>query len=128
LSTLPEYLAEIQKVVERYTTAPYVRSTSLTLEPRPGNQAYVTGSVIFKDESVLYFREYVVGESDAIQKVMYSYHYQQKDDALILRYDNARHRQFEEGGEHKHIADEVVMAKSPSLSEVLLEIAARSSW
>jgi hypothetical protein len=56
------------------------------------------------------------------KKDTYSFHYQDQDNNLIFRYDNADHKPSLGFADHKHIGEEVVRAEIPSLKEVLEEI------
>ncbi|RLC09372.1 MAG: hypothetical protein DRI57_22230, partial [Deltaproteobacteria bacterium] len=57
-----------------------------------------------------------------IRKETYSFHYQDRDDGLIFRYDNADHKPSPGFADHKHVGDQVVRAEIPDLREVLEEI------
>lgn len=53
----------------------------------------------------------------------YKFHYQDKEDNLIFRYDNAPHHpHLSTSPAHKHIRDSIVEAEPPDLSTVLAEI------
>jgi hypothetical protein len=59
---------------------------------------------------------------------MYSYHYQDANQELIFRYDNARHRPSLSFREHKHLPEEIVAAPAPALEAVLTEIIVIQGW
>ena len=59
---------------------------------RPGDQGYLTGTLIFVDDSKLHFSEYVDQTGEVVDKLMYTYHYQDTGNQLIFRYDNALHK------------------------------------
>ncbi|MFZ5821825.1 MAG: toxin-antitoxin system TumE family protein, partial [Chloroflexota bacterium] len=57
-------------------------------------------------------------------KMMYAYHYQSLEGALVFRYDNtAHHKSISTFPLHKHLSDGGVTSSGiPSLEEVLMEI------
>jgi hypothetical protein len=109
--------------------ANFVLDSSVSFETRSGNQGYVHGHVAFRDGTRFFFREYLDGMADRVDKLMYTYHYQGADDELLFRYDNARHNPPLPFSEHKHIGDaEIIQVDSPTLAIVLAEIAERQGW
>ena len=89
---------------------------------RPGAQGYLNGAVIFVDGSVLHFTEFLDEAYEQVEKVMYTYHYQDTHQQLVFRYDNACHRPLLPLREHKHIPEQIVASPAPLLAEVLAEI------
>ncbi len=84
-------------------------------------RAYITGELIFGDNSRLIFLE--VKDSEILTKDKYSYHYMDSGDNLVFRYDNAKHH-HEIGSfpHHKHLPDGVIGCAEPCLEDVLYEI------
>jgi len=91
-------------------------------EARPGAQGYLNGALLFVDGSVLHFTEFLDEAYGQVEKVMYTYHYQDTHHQLIFRYDNARHRPPLPLQEHKHTPEQIVASPVPLLAEVLAEI------
>ena len=86
-------------------------------------QGIVEGRLRFWDGSLLEFVEVLVMRGVILNKVDYAYHYQDKDDSLIFRYDNAPHYpHISSFPHHKHVQQNVEAAKSPHLGDVLREI------
>jgi hypothetical protein len=105
-----------------------VLDATIQFETRPGNQGYLQGRVVFVDGSHLFFREYLDIIEPGVDKLMYSYHYQEEENQLIFRYDNARHKPTLPFRSHKHIfPNEIVAAIPPTLDDVLAEIVDRLS-
>lgn len=100
----------------------------MNFETRPGDQGYLAGTVLFADDSTLHFSEYLDQVGDIIDKLMYTYHYQDQNNQLIFRYDNARHRPPLPTLEHKHLPTEVVETSAPTLDDVLAEIVIMKGW
>jgi hypothetical protein len=70
------YFAQIKAAIDRYAAANFVLESTVNFETRPGNQGYLHGHIVFVDESRYFFREYVDATADQVDKVMYTYHYQ----------------------------------------------------
>lgn len=89
-------------------------------------QGLIRGEVRFKDDSILYFREFV-DVKITIDRDMYSYQYMTASNNLIFRYDNTRHHKklnLPNFPHHKHEGsqDNVISSNAPTLLEVLQEI------
>ena len=122
------YFNRIKAVVDQYAVTGFVLDTDVSFETRPGGQGYLTGSIAFVDGSVLYFREFLDAAREAVDKLTYTYHYQDMSNQLIFRYDNARHRPPLRSLEHKHIPGQIVETPAPALDKVLAEIAMAKEW
>ncbi len=119
---LKRYLEGIQEVIARFSSASFVVESSLDIDVRPGGQAYLVGKVRFVDRSVLHFREYLDTGVQGVEKLMYTYHYQDAQGTLIFRYDNAHHKPPLGYVEHKHTPDAITQSPAPALEDVLLEV------
>jgi len=112
-----------QKIEISIAACPSVLESQITKDIRSLHIGIVEGMLIFTDESVLYFIEFV-NVKEAIQSYKYSYHYQDKDSNLIFRYDMApHHKEIPSYPHHKHTSPEAVIASSvPDVTIVLEEI------
>jgi len=119
---IQRYFEQIRTCVDAYSAADLVVSASVNCEVRPGLQGYLSGAVIFADGSILHFAEFLDEAHGQVEKLMYTYHYQDANHQLLFRYDNARHRPALPMREHKHTPDGVINAPAPLLAEVLAEI------
>jgi len=70
----------------------------------------------------LHFTEFLDEVYKQVEKVMYTYHYQDSNRQLVFRYDNARHRPPLPLREHKHTPEQTAVSPAPLLAEVLAEI------
>ena len=122
------YFAQVKAIIDQYAVTSFVLDTEVSFETRPGEQGYLTGSITFVDGSVLYFREYLDAFKGTVDKLMYTYHYQDASNQLVFRYDNARHRPPLRSLEHKHTPGQVVEAPAPALEDVLAEIVVARGW
>ncbi len=126
---IQHYFTQTKLEFDQFTSANFVLNVSINLETRPGNQAFISGYVIFLDRSSLFFREYLDATTNTVDKLMYSYHYQEANNTLIFRYDNAQHKPRLPFLEHKHTPpDPIQHASTPTIHDVLLEIAAQRRW
>jgi len=122
------YFNQIKAIVDQYAVTRFVLDANVSFETRPGEQGYLTGSITFVDSSVLHFREFLDAVKETVDKLMYTYHYQDESNQLIFRYDNARHRPPLRSLEHKHISDQIVETPAPTLDDVLAEITVTKEW
>ena len=119
---IQRYFEQIRACVDLYAATDFVLSASVNCEMRPGAQGYLSGAVMFVDGSILHFTEFLDEVRGQVEKVMYTYHYQDVDHQLIFRYDNARHRPPLPMREHKHRPEQVIASPAPLLAEVLAEV------
>ena len=73
------------------------------------------------DDSELHFRE-LVDMTQLEPRIMYAYHYQAANKALIFRYDNAAHRPPLPQPEHKHTPEGVTVVLAPTLVGIIDQI------
>jgi hypothetical protein len=118
---LNEYCQELNQVLGNAAETSFVLSSTINVDYRSETIGLIKGNVYFSDNSVLYFTEYVDVETE-IEKFSYSYHYQNKNNDLIFRYDNAAHKPALNFDSHKHIGENIVFAAPPSLDSILKEI------
>lgn len=127
--TIQAYFNQIRILLDRYSKVDVVLDVKVSFDLRPGDQGYISGSVTFKDASILYFREFLDEFGGNIEKIMYSYHYQDAKQALLFRYDNAAHKPALLFRDHKHLsAGEIEKAEIPGLRSVLDEIVSLKGW
>ena len=89
----------------------------------PGREGIIEGRLRFWDGSLLQFTESLVESGVVLIKTDYSYHYQDADENLVFRYDNAPHHpEIGSHPHHKHLPDSITSASPPHLGDVLREI------
>lgn len=113
-----------QKIESQIADCVYILESNLLKDKRSLHIGIIEGELIFSDESVLHFIEFV-NVKESVEVYKYSYHYQTQNGKLIFRYDMApHHREVVTFPYHKHIHSNNVMAASaPALAQVLDEIA-----
>jgi hypothetical protein len=88
------------------------------------NEGFIGGTITFIDGSRLHFLEYIRITSNIPIKLKYRYHYEDAEGDTVFRYDNAlHHKDIVTFPHHKHVGDNVLPSREPSLSTVLEEIA-----
>jgi hypothetical protein len=113
-----------QQIAEMISQCLFISISHLAYDRRSNYVGFLRGEIVFLNGSTLYVREYVNVET-AIDRYMYSYHYQQADGSFVFRYDNAPHYpSLPTFPHHKHQGDEVnvLAVEAPELAMVLAEI------
>jgi hypothetical protein len=123
------HFTQIKATIDEYARSAFVLDAAVNYETRPGDQGYLRGSITFIDETRLYFREYLDASGGMVERPAYSYHFEDAENHLIFRYDNARHKPALGFLEHKHIgANNIIQASPPTVDLVLAEIARMQGW
>jgi hypothetical protein len=120
-ANFPEYAQNLEDTLHKVVAIGEAALVTLQVDQRSAVRGFIAGSLQFHEGSVLHFREFV-DTSQTEQKLMYAYHYQDANDNLIFRYDNASHRPAFSQPEHKHTRSGVEASSVPTLSEVLDQI------
>lgn len=112
-----------QRIESQIADCIYIVETSLVKDKRSLHIGIIEGELFFTDESKLHFVEFVDAK-EIIEVYRYSYHYQDRNNVLIFRYDMApHHRGIKTFPYHKHIhSNDVVEASAPVFTQVLDEI------
>ena len=125
---IPIYFDQVKAVIDKYAATGFVLETNVNFERRPGDQGFLNGVISFVEGSQLHFSEFLDQVGENVEKLMYTYHYQDSNKSLIFRYDNARHRPLLPTPDHKHIVDTIEASQPPSLDAVLAEIVVAREW
>ena len=118
---LNTYQNNIVSIIQKYVNNGYILSFNFSVEARSDYIGFIQGSLEFLQGSRLFFRQYV-DLQESIEKLSYSFHYQDQENNLIFRYDNAQHKPDLGYVEHKHIKDKIIPSKIPDIEQVILEI------
>ena len=113
-----------QQIEHEISICPYIVETKLRFDKRALHIAYIEGSIGFIDGSVLHFIEFI-DTKEQVDRYKYSFHYQDKKNKLIFRYDMApHHKSIISFPHHKHekSEDNVISADPPIFSDILVEI------
>ena len=112
---LDEIEAEIRKLedvyVERYEEE-ILASDRINLRIR----------VRFKAGNLFELNEAVIIEGDKLERLNYRYHFQDRQNNLIFRYDNTPHfPDLENFPHHKHLRDGIISSEEPTVAGVIEE-------
>ena len=117
---ITDYFRKIDQVI---LNCPAIISKEILFDQRTKYIGFVRGTLVFRDGSELYFKEFIDSEF-GIVKYKYGYHYQ-KGDNLLFRYDNHPYPAKKDvPSHHKHISNEenIIPASIPDLEDVLKEV------
>jgi len=122
---IEDYFAQIKQTID---TCAVVQSFNVTYDKRATHEGFIRGEIYFVDGSILHLREFVDVEL-TIDRLMYTYHYIDSSNSLIVRYDNTGHHKdlnLPTYPHHKHYGSEenVIASPAPDLTAVLKEIEA----
>lgn len=118
---LTEYLSDLTKAIDEYSKTGLILFSDVMVDYRTEKIGIVKGTLVFLNESKLFFTEYL-DLRYKINKLAYSFHYQDKDGNLIFRYDNASHKPKLDYEDHKHIGGRILQSEIPEMKNVLEEI------
>ena len=112
-----------QRIESQIADCIHIVESSLLKDKRSLHIGIIEGELLFADESVLHFIEFV-NVKETTEVYNYSYHYQNRNGDLNFRYDMApHHRKMQTFPHHKHtLSNEVIEASCPTLAQVLDEI------
>jgi hypothetical protein len=118
---LSDYQFNLQAIIQKYVAEGVILSFTFSVDTRSIYLGFIQGRLDFTDTSILFFKEYVDLQL-SIDKLAYSFHYQDSATNLIFRYDNAKHKPDLGFSDHKHIKDKIISSSVPDLEKVILEI------
>ncbi len=118
---LPEYLQDAVKIIDDYSKTGFIITSEVRIDLRTEKIGVIKSTIVFSDDSRLFATEYV-DLRYKIEKLSYSFHFQDKDGNLIFRYDNASHKPEPGFKNHKHFKGIISQADVPELRNVLEEI------
>jgi len=115
---IEQYFEKIERTISYFKN---IRAYNLTKKIYNDRQGFISGVIIFDDNTRLEFVE--VKNTEIKPKIKYRYHYMDKDNNLIFRCDNAQHHQaIKTFPHHKHLKENVIESHEYTLHEILLEI------
>ena len=118
---LNQYQTNFVAIIQKYVEIGWIISFDFSVDSRSNYIGFIQGNLEFLDNSFLFFKEYI-DLQDFIEKLSYSFHYQDQDNSLIFRYDNAKHKPDLGYANHKHIKDKIVPSAIPNIEQVIIEI------
>ncbi len=114
-----KYFTELEEQISLFQSI--ITTYSVTTKYYNNNKGFISGNIIFINESKLNFKE--VKDIEFHKKDKYSYHFMNSSDEIIFRYDNAYHHpEIETFPHHKHLAENIEKSQEPELFDILIEI------
>ena len=112
-----------QKIESRIAECIHVVESTITKDQRSLHIGIIEGKLLFTDESLLSFIEFV-DVKGTMEIYKYAYHYHDRVGNLIFRYDMAlHHREIPTFPHHKHThSNRVIESSPPTLAQVPEEI------
>lgn len=117
-----DYTHTITTLINHLVASAQAQLLNLQLDQRSMLRGFIAGALLFNDESILYFREFIDLTQSSDPRLMYAYHYQDATKTLIFRYDNAPHKPALTQSNHKHTAQGITLEGPPTFAEVIDEI------
>lgn len=115
-----KYLNEVEAAFSKLSSGYIERYEEEILAPERVNLRI---RVRFANGCILEWNEAVIAESGHVAHLAYRYHFQDRDNKLIFRYDNTPHSpHLETFPHHKHLSDSITAVNRPSVFEVLREV------
>jgi len=115
------YQASIIAIIQKYMNDEWILSFNFSVDSRSDYVGFIQGNLEFSQGSRLFFKEYI-DLQESIEKLSYSFHYQDHENNLIFRYDNAKHKPDLGYTNHKHIKNKIIESEIPNIEQVILEI------
>jgi hypothetical protein len=117
---LLKYLSEVEAEFRKLSSGYIERYEEEWLTPERVN---VRIRIRFPKGYMLEWNEAIIAEKRSVEHLGYRYHFQDRDNNLIFRYDNTPHfPDLKTFPNHKHFPDNVIAADRPSVNEVLEEV------
>jgi hypothetical protein len=117
---IDDYFENLEKTILDFKCI--MKSYSIFKKAYNEKLGYIKGDIVFVNNSQLCFIE--VKNTELNPKNKYRYHYMDKGNGLIFRYDNAyHHKELKTFPHHKHnISDRPSESHEPELYDILIEI------
>jgi|SRR3990172_12571426 len=78
----------------------------------------------FQTGHMLELNEAIISEENQIRHIGYRYHFQDRKNSVVFRYDNTPHfQEFDTYPHHKHLSERVVAVDQPTILNVIAEAA-----
>ena len=120
VNPLSKYLSEVEGAFRKLPSGYIERYEEEWLTPKRVNLRI---RVRFHKGQMLEWNEAVIAEKQNVDHLAYRYHFQDKDNRVIFRYDNTPHfPALKTFPSHKHLPDNVLPATRPSVLRVLHEV------
>ena len=111
-----------EEVIKKIRQSQIVISENVSFDKRSRYSGHIEGFFVFIDETVLYFSEFIVIEYGGmiLTRPSYRFHWQDQNEYLVKRYDNAPHfPELNNFPHHVHYSDMVEPFREIGIVEIL---------
>jgi hypothetical protein len=120
VDSIAKYLGDVESAFNTLASCYIERYEEEILTPYRVN---IRIRVRFSNGYILEWNESVIAEGENINHLGYRYHFQDSNNKVIFRYDNAPHfPQIDTFPHHKHLLNTVIAVNMPTYLEVLKEV------
>lgn len=116
---ISKYFDKIREHIENYNHI--IENYQFIEKIYSEERGFIEGIIFFIDESKLDFTE--VKDIEFVSKIKYHYHFMDKNNNLIFRYDNSKHhKELKTFPHHKHSPENIYESSEPEIKSILSEI------
>lgn len=113
-----DYQAKLLGIIQNYLDSRIVITYNFSVDSRSSYIALIQGKLELKDGSHLFFKEFI-DLQEYLEKLSYSFHYQDQENNIIFRYDNAKHKPDLGYSHHKHINNQIIPSIIPEFQAII---------
>ena len=116
---ITKYFAQFDEIINK---ADFITSSEIQKRKVNNFLGIIVGKIIVKGKT-LDILEVIKITDQQLSKKKYKYHFQDSDNSLIFRYDNApHHREIGTFPHHKHLPGKIIACNAPDLLQILSAI------
>lgn len=117
---IQEYFSQIRDQIFEHPSAIDISFNSTATDKERG---FWKAQLTFRNGSELHLFEYIINEGENPKVKKYRYHFQNPENEMIFRYDNAPHHpEIKTHPEHKHENSHTTSAEKPEIKQILTEV------
>jgi hypothetical protein len=119
LNHLSKYLESVERAIRKLEGAYVERYEEEILTV---NRVNLRIRIRFQTGHMLELNEAIIGKKNQIMHIAHRYHFQDRSNDVVFRYDNTPHFQgLDTYPHHKHISDRIVAVDQPTILAVIEE-------
>ena len=119
LNHLSKYLESVERAIRKLEGAYVERYEEEILTV---NRINLRIRIRFQTGHVLELNEAIIGKKNQIMHIGYRYHFQDRNNSVVFRYDNTPHfQELDTYPHHKHLSERVIAVERPTIIDVIEE-------
>ncbi|HLA27305.1 MAG TPA: DUF6516 family protein [Syntrophales bacterium] len=116
---MSKYLESVERAVRKLEGAYVERYEEEILAV---NRINLRIRIRFQTGHILELNEAIIGEKNQIMHIGYRYHFQDRNNSVVFRYDNTPHfQELDTYPRHKHLSERVIAVERPTIIDVIEE-------